>query len=183
VGHANGVRGLENEIPAATGGIEIIDLVGLPMMELRRRVASLTDRTAIVYTRINSDGHGTHCSPVEALGLFAEGANAPVVAPLSSPRPVRTGRLKCPLTAVISNNWPSLLVTPAKTFESVQIFRLQRLASCGRRIGLAAIRKRGRSAYGKYRSVTHDCSSSSRVSARSLNTARLNFTPREFDLG
>jgi hypothetical protein len=86
-------------------------------------------------------------------------------------RPVRTGRLKCPLTAVISNNWPSLLVTPAKTFESVQIFRLQRLASCGRRIGLAAIRKRGRSAYGKYRSVTHDCSSSSRVSARSLNTA------------
>ena len=161
MGHANGVRGLENEIPAATGGIEIIDLVGLPMMELRRRVASLTDRTAIVYTRINSDGHGIHCSPVEALGLFAEGANAPVV----------------------GNNWPSLLVTPAKTFESVQIFRLQCLASCGRRIGLAAIRKRGRSAYRKYRSGTHDCSSSSRVSARSLNTARLNFTPQEFDLG
>jgi hypothetical protein len=73
VGHANGVRGLENEIPAATGVIEIIDLVGLPMMELRRRVASLLDRTAIVYTAIYSDGHGTHYSSVEALGLFAEG--------------------------------------------------------------------------------------------------------------
>lgn len=73
MGHANGVRGLENEIPAATGVIEIIDLVGSPMMELRRRVASLLDRTAIVYTGIYSDGHGPHYSPVEALGLFAEG--------------------------------------------------------------------------------------------------------------
>lgn len=34
---------MENEIPAATGVIEIIDLVGSPMMELRRRVASLLD--------------------------------------------------------------------------------------------------------------------------------------------
>ena len=49
-------RQFAQEIPAATSGLEIIDLTGLPMRELRKRVAVLPDRTAIVYTAIYSDG-------------------------------------------------------------------------------------------------------------------------------
>ncbi|MBV8183851.1 MAG: histidine kinase, partial [Hyphomicrobiales bacterium] len=70
---------LKDEIPAATDGVAIIDLVGLPMSELRTRVAALPPRTAIAYTGIYSDGHDTFYSPLEALGLFAEVANAPIV--------------------------------------------------------------------------------------------------------
>ena len=70
---------LKDEIPAATDGVAIIDLVGLPMSELRTRVAALPPRTAIAYTGIYSDGHDTFYSPLEALGHFADVANAPIV--------------------------------------------------------------------------------------------------------
>ena len=68
-----------DEIPIAAAGLEIIDLIGLPMRELRKRVAALPDRTAILYTGIYSDGEGTYFPPSDAVALLAEAANRPIV--------------------------------------------------------------------------------------------------------
>jgi signal transduction histidine kinase len=72
-------RQWKNEIPSVSDGLEVIDLTGLPMRELRKRVAVLQDRTAILYTAIYSDGEGTFYPPVKALSLVAETANRPIV--------------------------------------------------------------------------------------------------------
>jgi signal transduction histidine kinase len=72
-------RHFTDEIPDATKGVEIIDLTGLKMREVRQRVASLPDRTAILYTGIYSDGEGTFYVPVAALSLVAATANRPIV--------------------------------------------------------------------------------------------------------
>jgi signal transduction histidine kinase len=72
-------RHLQQEIPAASAGLGIIDLVGVPMRELKKRVAVLPERTAIAYTSIFSDGEGTSYPPVDALRLVAEVANQPIV--------------------------------------------------------------------------------------------------------
>jgi hypothetical protein len=72
-------RHFAKEIPDATSGVEIIDLMGLPMRELRRRVAMLPDRTAILYTSIYSDGEGTFYPPADAVALIAEVANRPIL--------------------------------------------------------------------------------------------------------
>ena len=72
-------RQLQKEIPATSAALEIIDLVGLPMRELKKRVAVLPERTAIAYTSIFSDGEGISYPPVDALRLVAEVANRPIV--------------------------------------------------------------------------------------------------------
>jgi C4-dicarboxylate-specific signal transduction histidine kinase len=46
---------------------------------LRTRVSTLPDHTAIIYTAIYSDGHGTYYPPADAVALVAEAANRPVV--------------------------------------------------------------------------------------------------------
>jgi signal transduction histidine kinase len=74
-------RHFKEEIPVATTGLEIIDLVGLPMRELRKRVSTLPERTVIVYTSIFSDGEGTSYPPVDALGPLTQAANRPIVVP------------------------------------------------------------------------------------------------------
>ena len=72
-------RHFKEEIPVATTGLEIIDLVGLPMRELRKRVSTLPERTVIAYTSIFSDGEGTSYPPVDALGPLTQAANRPIV--------------------------------------------------------------------------------------------------------
>jgi signal transduction histidine kinase len=72
-------RDWKEEIPVATAGLEVIDLIGLPMRELRERVSVLPDQTAILYSAIYSDGEGTFYPPVQALALLAEKANRPIV--------------------------------------------------------------------------------------------------------
>jgi signal transduction histidine kinase len=72
-------RHLLDEIPVAANDVEIIDLTGIPMKELRKRVAVLPDHTAIVYTAIYSDGAGTYYPPADAVALVAEVANRPIV--------------------------------------------------------------------------------------------------------
>ena len=69
----------KEEIPAAAVGLEIIDLTGTPMRELRKRVAALPDHSAILYTSIYSDGEGTFYPPADALTFFAETANRPII--------------------------------------------------------------------------------------------------------
>jgi signal transduction histidine kinase len=74
------VRGhFKEEIPVVAAELEVIDLMGLPMAELRKRVAALPDDTAIIYTAINVDGGGVTYAPHEALAAFADAANRPIV--------------------------------------------------------------------------------------------------------
>jgi signal transduction histidine kinase len=72
-------RHFKEEISVATTGLEVIDLVGLPMRELRKRVSTLPERTVIVYTSIFSDGEGTSFPPVDAVGPLTQAANRPIV--------------------------------------------------------------------------------------------------------
>ena len=67
------------ELPAATSGLKVIDLVGQKMSDIRKRVAELPDRSAIIYTAVFSDGEGTFYPPATALGIIAEKANRPIV--------------------------------------------------------------------------------------------------------
>src|SRR5262249_4886012 len=71
-------RHFKDEIPASSPQMEIIDLMGLPMRELRRRVAVLPDETVVVYTSIFSDGEGTSFPPVEALVYVSKSADRPI---------------------------------------------------------------------------------------------------------
>src|SRR6516162_3623484 len=72
-------RHWKDEIPAAIKGLETIYLSGLPLREVRQRVASLPDHTAILYTGIYSDREGAVYVPAAALSLIAETANSPIV--------------------------------------------------------------------------------------------------------
>src|SRR5215475_15650341 len=60
------------ELPAATSGLEVIDLIGQKMADIRKRVAELPDRSVIIYTAVFSDGEGTFYPPATALGIIAE---------------------------------------------------------------------------------------------------------------
>jgi len=71
--------GFIDEIRNAASEVEIIDLTGLPMSELRKRVGMLPDRTAILYTAVYSDGAGTYYPPTDAVALIAQTANRPIV--------------------------------------------------------------------------------------------------------
>ena len=68
-----------DDLPSAVSGVEVIDLTGLPMRELRQRAAVLPDHTAILYTSIYSDGEGTYYSPADALALLAQTSSRPIV--------------------------------------------------------------------------------------------------------
>ena len=69
----------KDEIAALADQFEFIDLLGLPMTEIRKRVAVLPEDTAIIYTAINVDGAGVAYIPREALAAVAEVANRPIV--------------------------------------------------------------------------------------------------------
>ena len=71
--------GFIDEIKSAAREVEIIDLTGLPMSELRKQVATLPDHTAILYTAVYSDGAGTYYPPSDAVALIAQTANRPIV--------------------------------------------------------------------------------------------------------
>jgi signal transduction histidine kinase len=72
-------RHFKEEIPIVARDLDLIDLTGLTMGDLRSRVAALPDKTAIIYTTINSDRAGVSYVPAEALSLVAEAANRPIV--------------------------------------------------------------------------------------------------------
>ncbi len=72
-------RHWKDEIPIAAADIEVTDLTGLALGEVRQRVASLPDHAAILYTSIYSDGVGMPYLPAVALALVAETANRPIV--------------------------------------------------------------------------------------------------------
>jgi signal transduction histidine kinase len=69
----------KQELPAAAGKLDIADLTGLALPEIKRRVAVLPERTAILYTPIFVDGAGDAYLPGDALASVAEVANQPIV--------------------------------------------------------------------------------------------------------
>src|SRR5262249_49339420 len=69
----------KREVPVYAAEFEIIDLMGLSVAEVRRRVATLPGDTAIIYTAINVDGAGVAYRPYEALAAVSEVANRPIV--------------------------------------------------------------------------------------------------------
>jgi hypothetical protein len=60
-------RNFRRELPAIAAELEVIDLTGLPMSELTKRVAELPENTAILYTAIFVDGAGIAFNPPDAL--------------------------------------------------------------------------------------------------------------------
>jgi signal transduction histidine kinase len=68
-----------DDIPTATSGLRMIDLVGQKMPDILKRVAELPERSAIVYSGIFSDGAGTYYPAATAMRLIAEKANRPIV--------------------------------------------------------------------------------------------------------
>ena len=72
-------RHFKDELPAVAAELEVIDLTGLPMAELRKRVAALPDDAAILYTSLFSEGARVFRRPVDALAMIAEVANRPIV--------------------------------------------------------------------------------------------------------
>jgi signal transduction histidine kinase len=69
----------KEEIPQADADLTVTDLSGLGLLELQSRLASLPDRSAIIYSAVYSDGEGTYFPPAHALGLLAEHANRPII--------------------------------------------------------------------------------------------------------
>jgi hypothetical protein len=72
-------RHFQEEIPEVTADLEFMDLTGLVMADLRKRVATLPNDTVILYTAISFDGAGASYIPAEAVSLVAEVANGPIV--------------------------------------------------------------------------------------------------------
>ena len=72
-------RHFKEEIPTVAHGLDLIDLTGLTMEDLRSRVAVLPGQTAIIYTTINLDRAGVSYVPAEALSFVAAVANRPIV--------------------------------------------------------------------------------------------------------
>jgi signal transduction histidine kinase len=72
-------RHFTQELPLIAAEFDLIDLTGLPMTELRKRVAALPERTAILYTNIYVDAAGVAYNPRDAVAAVAEVANRPMV--------------------------------------------------------------------------------------------------------
>ena len=61
---------------ARRDGLELIELVGLPMAELEQRIAALPEDTVVFYWGVRLDGAGRSFVPREALRQFAPSRNA-----------------------------------------------------------------------------------------------------------
>ncbi len=72
-------RNLDDEIPTVANGLNVVEIIGLTMAEIRKKVAELPDDSAIIYSATNSDGEGTFYPPATALALIAETANRPII--------------------------------------------------------------------------------------------------------
>jgi signal transduction histidine kinase len=72
-------RNWKDEIVTAAAGLNVVEIVGLRMTEIRKKVAELPDDSAIVYSSVYSDGEGSFYPPATALALIAEKANRPII--------------------------------------------------------------------------------------------------------
>jgi signal transduction histidine kinase len=77
-------RHFADEIPTVAKQSEIIDLMDLPMAELKKRLGTLPYDTAVIYTGIYYTSEGTSYVPAELVTQIAEWANRPVVINVAS---------------------------------------------------------------------------------------------------
>ncbi len=77
-------RHFKEEIAALASEVEIVDLTGLRMAELRARVATLPEGTAIYFTTLTFDGDRPAYTSRDALVAIAEVANRPIIVDLES---------------------------------------------------------------------------------------------------
>jgi signal transduction histidine kinase len=77
-------RHFKDEIPAVASELEIVDLTGLRMADLRARVAALPEDTAIYFTTLTFDGDRPAYTSRDALVAVAEVANRPIIVDLES---------------------------------------------------------------------------------------------------
>jgi ABC-type uncharacterized transport system substrate-binding protein len=73
------LREFRRELSIFSEQLDFIDLTGLAMADVKARVATLPENSAIVYTAINVDGAGVSFIPRDALVAIAEVANQPIV--------------------------------------------------------------------------------------------------------
>ena len=66
-----------DDLPDVRARFEVIDLTGLPLAELRQRLAELPGDSAVVYVGFPTDVTGEHFLPAEASQLVADAANRP----------------------------------------------------------------------------------------------------------
>jgi signal transduction histidine kinase len=67
------------EVPEIAKHLTVVDLTGLPMADVKDRVARLPDSAAVVYLGLFSDGAGASFDPNAALQIISEAANRPIV--------------------------------------------------------------------------------------------------------
>lgn len=72
------------DIQQIKGRLGLIDLIGRPFDEVKRKIATLPDNAAIAYLPIYSDKSGTIHNPGEALEALTKVANRPIVADSTS---------------------------------------------------------------------------------------------------
>ena len=72
-------RHWKDEINTAAAGLQVTELIGLPMTELRQKVAALPGRTAIIYSAVYSDEEGGFYPPALSLKFVSKSANRPIV--------------------------------------------------------------------------------------------------------
>jgi signal transduction histidine kinase len=72
-------RNWKDELLTAAAGLNVVEIVGQTMQEIRSRVAELPEDSVILYSGVYSDGEGTFYPPATALGLIAEKASRPIV--------------------------------------------------------------------------------------------------------
>jgi len=77
-------RHFADEIPAVAAQLEIVDLMDLPLSELTKRLAVLSDNTAVIYTGIYYTSEGVSYVPAELVSQIVEWSNRPVVVSVSS---------------------------------------------------------------------------------------------------
>ena len=70
-----------NELPELSKSLDFLNLTGLPLAEVQRKVSQLPPQAAIAYTAIHVDGNGFNYFPREALESIAQVANRPIVIP------------------------------------------------------------------------------------------------------
>jgi signal transduction histidine kinase len=77
-------RHFKDEMPAVAAQYKIINLMDLPLGELKTRLGSLPDTAAVIYTGIYYTSEGVSYVPAELTSQIAEWANRPVVINVSS---------------------------------------------------------------------------------------------------
>ena len=77
-------RHFQEEIPSVANQLKIIDLMNLPVPELKKQLSSLPERTAVLYTGIYYTSEGISYVPGELVSQIAEWANRPLVISISS---------------------------------------------------------------------------------------------------